>query len=208
MQRVLPAARAVLVELQPARIISLVLTRAVRALLAGGARQCDHGSVLGLGHVRSSSSFQTPKGHGTLRPVTGGKRGDSRCGAPHCQRDQVPRRPPRSSGRLAISPCCNTIAVRRTDRPIGPLRGALVSVGGPPTRARTARALAQRQQDCSLATIPAVRADSANRVRIWRWWTAPPPPWTPPLVSDRRRHRPHCRPLHRAPARAERAPRG
>src|SRR6266568_2115494 len=86
MQRVLATARAILVQLEPPRVVSLVLPRAVRTLLAGGARQCDHGSVLGLGHVRRSSSSPLI-GHGTLRPVTGGKLSDSRCGDTQCQRD-------------------------------------------------------------------------------------------------------------------------
>ena len=50
-QRVLPASRAELVELHPARVVSLVLAGAVRALLADGARQRDHGSILCLSHV-------------------------------------------------------------------------------------------------------------------------------------------------------------
>src|SRR5919112_5248170 len=49
-QLVLPAARAELVQLHAPRVVSLVLARAVRALFADGARQRDHGSVLGLGH--------------------------------------------------------------------------------------------------------------------------------------------------------------
>jgi hypothetical protein len=52
-QLMLPAARTELVQLHPARVISLILPRAVRALLAGGARQRDHGSILCLGHLIS-----------------------------------------------------------------------------------------------------------------------------------------------------------
>ena len=50
MQRVLPAAGAELVELHPAGVVPLVLAGAVRALLAGGARQRYHWTILGLGH--------------------------------------------------------------------------------------------------------------------------------------------------------------
>ena len=77
MQRVLPAARAELVELHPAGVVPLVLAGAVRALLAGGARQRDHWAILGLGHGAMSSSVarrrprQTRAGHR-------GKRADSR----------------------------------------------------------------------------------------------------------------------------------
>src|SRR5918995_5639675 len=49
-QLMLPAAWAELVQLQPPRVVPLVLPRAVRALLADGARQRDHGSILGLCH--------------------------------------------------------------------------------------------------------------------------------------------------------------
>jgi hypothetical protein len=59
-QLVLPAAWAELVQLHAARVISLVLARAVRAFLADGARQCDHGSILGLCHVVLVSSSSTP----------------------------------------------------------------------------------------------------------------------------------------------------
>ncbi len=52
-QLVLPAARAELVQLQAPRVVPLALPRAVRALLADGARQADHGSILGLCHVVS-----------------------------------------------------------------------------------------------------------------------------------------------------------
>jgi hypothetical protein len=57
MQRVLPTPGAELVQLEPARVIALVLPRAVRALLAGGARQGDHGSILGLCHSVSKIVF-------------------------------------------------------------------------------------------------------------------------------------------------------
>ncbi len=50
-QLMLPTARTELVELHPARVVPLVLPRAVGALLADGARQRDHGSILGLGHL-------------------------------------------------------------------------------------------------------------------------------------------------------------
>jgi hypothetical protein len=50
-QLVLAAPRTELVQLHPARVVLLVLPRAVRALLADGARQADHGSILGLGHL-------------------------------------------------------------------------------------------------------------------------------------------------------------
>src|SRR6187402_1468750 len=49
-QRVLPAARAELVQLEPPRVVLLVLAGAVRALLARRARQGDDWSILGLGH--------------------------------------------------------------------------------------------------------------------------------------------------------------
>ena len=60
-QLMLPTARAELVELHQPRVISLVLPRAVRAFLADGARQRDHGSILSLGHVVSIL---------VIRPVT------------------------------------------------------------------------------------------------------------------------------------------
>ena len=50
-QPMLSAARTELVQLHPARVILLILPRTVRALLADGARQRDHGSILGLGHL-------------------------------------------------------------------------------------------------------------------------------------------------------------
>jgi hypothetical protein len=56
----LPAAWAELVQLHAARVILLVLARTVRALLAYGARQGDHGSILGLCHVVLVSSSSTP----------------------------------------------------------------------------------------------------------------------------------------------------
>jgi hypothetical protein len=52
-QLVLPAARAELVQLHAPRVVSLAFPRAVRAFLADGARQRDHWSILGLGHVFS-----------------------------------------------------------------------------------------------------------------------------------------------------------
>lgn len=58
MQSVVPAAGTELVQLQPPRVVSLVLPGAVRALLAFGARQRDDRTVLGLGHgIRSFRSF-------------------------------------------------------------------------------------------------------------------------------------------------------
>ena len=50
-QGVAPISGAVLHQLQAPRVVPLALPRAVRALLADGARQCDDGSILGLGHV-------------------------------------------------------------------------------------------------------------------------------------------------------------
>jgi len=97
-QRVMPAARAEAVELQPPRVVPLVLARAVRALLAGGARQRDHWSVLGLGHVRSGPRRPARAAHVKLRWETGGKPRDSMPSAPGCQRRRTrdaPRRPPR-----------------------------------------------------------------------------------------------------------------
>jgi hypothetical protein len=64
-QLVLPAAGAELVQLHAPGIISLVLAGAVRAFLADGARQRDHGSILGLCHVVlvSLSSAPIADGH-------------------------------------------------------------------------------------------------------------------------------------------------
>src|ERR1044072_107933 len=78
-QLVLPAARAELVQLQAPRVVALVLPRAVRALLADGARQGNHGSVLGLGHGGVSSLSSAGRGHVEIGP---GDRGNARDSTP------------------------------------------------------------------------------------------------------------------------------
>ena len=88
-QRVLPAAWAELVQLQPTRVILLVLPRAVRALLAGRARQGDHGSILGLCHEVSNVSSTRSSGHAEIGPGNRGKRRNSMAGRAWCQRDHA-----------------------------------------------------------------------------------------------------------------------
>ena len=73
----LPTARTELVQLHPARVVPLVLPRAVRAFLADGARQRDHGSILGLGHWFSILVIRTGDGHAEIGPGNQGKPGDS-----------------------------------------------------------------------------------------------------------------------------------
>src|SRR5687767_9554309 len=67
------ASRAELVQLQPAGVVALALPRAVRALLADGARQADHGSVLGLCHVVRFLSHPPGDGHAEQGLGTGGR---------------------------------------------------------------------------------------------------------------------------------------
>src|SRR6187397_611864 len=78
-QLVLPAAGAELVQLHPPRVVPLVLPGAVRALLADGARQGDHRSILGFCHVKSVLRQRPPsmnRGHAETGPGNRGKRRD------------------------------------------------------------------------------------------------------------------------------------